>query len=227
MYAQLERPVVLAVHIGKQLSRLGTAVVMLAATAARVAAQDTLVVSVKSDSGKPLPDALVRIANPRYGQHWARGSSDSAGIARLETTSRDSFTLEVLHIGYQPSRVPMRDASAPITVVMKRSTLQLTNVCLTYAIPAIYLAIDSAISSGTASLTGRVRDGSFEEVERRELPSQPTTMTFAVERVGTYDIEVTAPGYERWTRSNVRIVKDQYDCHVLPQAFRVRLTPKK
>ncbi len=110
---------------------------------------------------------------------------------------------------------------------MNRSSVQLTNVCLTYGIAAIFLAIDSAISSGSASLTGRVRDGSFEEVQRRELPSQLIGMGFAFERVGTYDIEVTAPGYDRWTRSNVRIVKERDGCHVVPQAFRVRLTPTK
>ena len=223
MYAQLPCPAVSVVRIGKQLSRI----VVLTVAAARLSAQDTMVVSVKSDSGKPLPNALVRIANPRYGQHWTRGESDSAGIVRLEPVPRDSFTLEVLHIGYERRRIPIRDASAPVTVVMNRSSVQLTNVCLTHAIPAIFLLIDSAISSGTASLTARVRDGSFEEIQRRELPSQPTTMAFAYERVGTYDIEVTARGYGRWTRSNVRIVKDRYECHVVPQAFRVRLAPAK
>ena len=110
---------------------------------------------------------------------------------------------------------------------MKRSSVQLTNVCLTYGTAAIFLVIDSAISSGTATLTARVRDGSFEEVQRRELPSPPVAMGFAFERVGTYDIEVAARGYERWTRSNVRIVKDPDGCHVARQAFRVRLTPAK
>ncbi len=98
MYAQLPRRVVLGARIGQQVSRIGIAVVMLTIAAARLSAQNTLVVSVKSDSGKPLSNALVRIANPRYGQHWTRGTSDSAGIARLEPAPRDSFTLEVLHV---------------------------------------------------------------------------------------------------------------------------------
>ena len=112
MYAQLPRPVVPAVRIGKQLSRIGGAM-LLTLAATRLSAQDTLIVSVKSDSGKPLPDALVRVANPRYGQHWSRGASDSAGIARVEPAPRGSFTLEVLHIGYERSRVPVQDAARP------------------------------------------------------------------------------------------------------------------
>ena len=98
MYAQLPCPVVFACRIGQQL--LLAAVLALGIRPRVAQAQDTLVVSVKTDSGRPLSDALVRIANLRYGQqHWTRATTDSTGIARLEPALRDSFTLEVLHIG--------------------------------------------------------------------------------------------------------------------------------
>lgn len=223
MYAQVPLPVVL-VRIGKQL--LWCAMVALAMRGSAALAQDTLVVTVKTEAGEALPEALVRI-RPTLGVRNPPGApTDSAGIARLAPLPRDSVAIDVLRIGYQASRFTVKVPSGPLTVVLKASPIQLTNVCLTYAQPAIFLVIDSAISSGTASLTARVRDGSFEEVQHHELPSQLTTMAFAYERVGTYDIEVTARGYERWTRSNVRIVKDQYDCHVVQQAFRVRLTKR-
>jgi hypothetical protein len=188
-------------------------------------AQDTLVVSVKTDSGRPLPDALVSIANPRYGQHWTRATTDSAGIARLEPAPRDSFTLEVRHIGYERSRFPMRDTSAAVTVVMKRAAVQLTEVCLTYALPAISLQLDSAITSGRTRIVARVRDGSFFEVDSLDVPSERKSLAFAWERVGTYDIEITAGGYKRWSRSDVRVTKDR--CHVVPQVIRVRLRPRR
>src|SRR4051812_48014141 len=110
MYAQLPRPVVPARRIGKQLLRL--VLVALSLRASVASAQDTLVVSVKTDSGKPLADALVRIANPSVANWTIRASSDSAGMARLAPAPRDSFTLEVLHVGYERHRFPMRDTNA-------------------------------------------------------------------------------------------------------------------
>lgn len=223
MYAQLPRPVVFACRIGQQL--LLAAVLALGLRPCVARAQDTLVVSVKTDSGRPLPDALVRIANPRYGQHWTRATTDSAGIARLEPAPRDSFMLEVLHIGYDRSLFPLRDTSTAVTVVMKRTVLQLTEVCLTNALPAILLQLDSAITAGRTRVVAQVRDGSFLEVDSLDLPSERTSLQFAWERVGTYDIEITARGYERWSRSDVRVTKDR--CHVVPQVIRVRLRPRR
>ena len=153
------------------------------------------------------------------------GHDRSAGVARLEPAPRDSFTLEVLHIGYERSRFPLRDTSAAVTVVMKRTAIQLTEVCLTNALPAILLQLDSAITGGSTRIVARVRDGSFFEVDSLDVPSERMSLQFAWERVGTYDIEITARGYERWSRSDVRVTKDP--CHVVPQVIRVRLRPRR
>jgi hypothetical protein len=46
----------------------------------------------------------------------------------------------------------------------------------------------------------------------------------AYEREGRYTIEVVAPGYKAWTRSNVRVREDE--CHVLTQEVEARLQPE-
>jgi hypothetical protein len=221
MYAQLPRPVV-ARRIGKQLLFVATVAFLLAPVAR---AQDTLLVTVKTDSGKPLPESLVMVS-----KYQLRAASDSAGIAKLAPIARDTFTLDVRRIGYQHRRVSIADPTLPITVVLKRALFELAEVCLTYAQPAITLTFDSALAVGGATVIARVKDGSFEEVDSMNVArviaaNTPPVLSFARERPGTYDIDVTASGYERWSRSGVRLKK--VACHVEHQNFEVRLRPKR
>jgi len=56
-------------------------------------------------------------------------------------------------------------------------------------------------------------EGSYTEtVSPPVLPAGPRTAALAVERPGTYRIEVQAPGYVTWVMTSVRVTKD--DCHV-------------
>ena len=98
----------------------------------------------------------------------------------------------------------------------------LDKVCLTYGLFAIGVATDSTMPKGVR-VVARVVDGPYEEVQDGYTPAG---FAFAFERAGTYDIEVTARGYVPWKRTGVRIEKDKWDCHVLPQAFRVVLERK-
>ncbi len=46
----------------------------------------------------------------------------------------------------------------------------------------------------------------------------------AVERAGTYRVEVRAAGYQPWVRSNVVVTADR--CHVTPVNLQAAMTPK-
>jgi hypothetical protein len=188
-------------------------------------AQDTLVVNVKTDSGRPLPEALVRIRPSMEDRNPPRTSTDAAGIARLAPVPSDTFSIDVMAIGFHPQRLRVTAHGDRITVTLVESELKLTDVCLTYAQPAVLLLIDSAVTPGSVKLTARVRDGSFSETQSATVPGALGSLWFAYERAGTYDVEVTAPGYERWRRSDVRVTRGP--CHVASQVLRVRLRPAR
>jgi len=68
--------------------------------------------------------------------------------------------------------------------------------------------------------SGTATEGEYQE----ELESIGTgTLVGAGERPGTYDIVVTAPGYQEWTRDEVTLGFD--GCHVVGQSFDARLQP--
>lgn len=82
--------------------------------------------------------------------------------------------------------------------------------CLAGANPAFILEIrDSVTDEGRAiPSTATVVDGSFSDT----LPLQPFDGNTAwregpMERGGTYDLTVAAPGYQTWTVENVTVMK--------------------
>ena len=54
-------------------------------------------------------------------------------------------------------------------------------------------------------------------------PGGPTVLRFntAAERPGTYDLTVRAPGYRDWSRTGVKVTKDE--CHVHTTSLTARL----
>jgi hypothetical protein len=226
MYAQILRRVVAAARIGKQL--LGAAALLVLGVASVLKAQDTAVVYVRSDSGKAVIGAVVDIPtlDPTNKTGPVLASTDSSGVARLAPVPPASFTLRARAIGFQAARqVVTWTPGTPITIELVKSPIQLTEVCLTNSVPGILLWLDSAIVCGTARLTVRVRNGESEEKRVVELPAQWPNQAFAYEAPGTNDIEVTARGYERWHRSDIRVTRDW--CHVITQSVHVRLVRSK
>jgi hypothetical protein len=86
---------------------------------------------------------------------------------------------------------------------------------------------DSLTNAGVASGAKLVvRDGSFADSvtfpdSRPDLDGLP--LATAGERAGLYQIAVSKPGYATWTRSNIRVTRDE--CHVNPVRLTARLQP--
>jgi hypothetical protein len=77
--------------------------------------------------------------------------------------------------------------------------------------------VDDATGAAIESPTGLARDGPFVE----QLQSFGGQLSGAFEREGTYDVWVTAPGYQTWLRENVTVGADE--CHVIPVRLTARL----
>jgi len=76
----------------------------------------------------------------------------------------------------------------------------------------------------TGDVTVTVTDGSYTETESPPLlPAGPRVSNLAGERPGTYRVEVRAPGYVTWIRTNVRVRQD--DCHVRTVHLTAELEP--
>ncbi|GEM_PF-504211 len=64
-------------------------------------------------------------------------------------------------------------------------------------------------------------DGSYSET--LENFGNPGVFSGAGERAGTYTVRVSAEGYESFVSEEITVSADQ--CHVIPEAIEVRLTP--
>ncbi|MDX2263004.1 MAG: hypothetical protein SFU84_15025 [Gemmatimonadales bacterium] len=57
----------------------------------------------------------------------------------------------------------------------------------------------------------------------RDLEGRISSLAGAVERPGTYRVELVATGYQPWTRSDVRVA--QGACHVEPVSIQAEMVP--
>lgn len=85
--------------------------------------------------------------------------------------------------------------------------------------PGIVLTVVDSISGGPVpgEATATATDGAY--VESVAVPGD-TPFTLAENRAGTYDVEVTAPGYQTWMATGVTVQVSGNSCSVR----RVRLT---
>jgi hypothetical protein len=104
----------------------------------------------------------------------------------------------------------------------------LVGICETYGVSAIGVVIVDSVTQGPLvadTIWGRARDGSyvdsvlFSTIGRTEPPI--TSLAFATERKGVYDVQVGATGYRTWERRGVR-VRDA-GCHVIPVSLNARM----
>jgi len=88
--------------------------------------------------------------------------------------------------------------------------------CKTYAAPGLSIAIVDATSGKpiASNATVQISEGSF--VETLTIPGDTANDGFhasgAHERIGTYTVRVTKPGYVTWVRNDVRVQSG--GCHV-------------
>jgi hypothetical protein len=76
------------------------------------------------------------------------------------------------------------------------------------------------------TIWARVIDGAYVDSVRfsnHDRPDPVVHLGFALERAGTYDVQVGAIGYQSWTRNGVRVRAGR--CHVDPVSLTVNLQP--
>ncbi len=84
--------------------------------------------------------------------------------------------------------------------------------------------LDADTQAGLAGIArGSATDGAY--VDSLRPGGSMTTLSGAYERAGTYTVEIRATGYQGYTTTNVRVLKDV--CHVIPQALTVSLQKSK
>ncbi len=94
-------------------------------------------------------------------------------------------------------------------------------VCTEVAVAGLNVQVRDSISglslAGGSSVTAQ--DGAY--IETLAYFSAADSFFGAVERAGSYTVEVTHPGYKPWERSNVGVAAAT--CHVIPVQLLVRL----
>jgi hypothetical protein len=100
-------------------------------------------------------------------------------------------------------------------------------VCTTEARAGIVLTVSDSLTGAAAGLTslalvarsGNYRDSTFFPAVPAGQPA--LVWGLAYERPGTYDVRVSADGYQPWVRLGVTVTNDL--CHVVPVQITVRL----
>ena len=93
---------------------------------------------------------------------------------------------------------------------------------------AIQLTMVDSISGEpvVAEITAVASDGSFSDgvtYTAEQAEAFDAEMSFARERAGTYQVEVTADGYQPWVMTGVNVMADE--CHVETVQLMARLQP--
>jgi hypothetical protein len=121
----------------------------------------------------------------------------------------------------------MKRAFAIPLVLALTGCESLFGICETNGISAIGVVIVDSLTQGPVvadTIWGRARDGSyvdsvlFSTIGRTE---PITSLPFATEREGVYDVLIGASGYRTWERRGVR-VRDG-GCHVKPVSLTAKL----
>lgn len=149
----------------------------------------------------------------RAGRHVLTGGTERPGTYDVAVYARGyGFErIEDVEVGYDGCHVETAEFSGPMspgcTLIAKHSV--------------IVDVWDERTGAAIANATGTMTEGSF-----REEMSGGHTLYGGLERPGTYDVEVRAPGYIPWLKKGVKVEDD--GCHVVTaelDAGMVRLTP--
>lgn len=76
-----------------------------------------------------------------------------------------------------------------------------------------------------AGVRGSLKDGSYLDSLQvlTDIEGRIFSLAGAVERPGTYRVDLVAPGYQPWTRSDVRVVAGR--CHVEAVSIQADMVP--
>ena len=94
-------------------------------------------------------------------------------------------------------------------------------VCTAEAVAGVQVTAEDSLTSApvTAGLEGVLTEAPYEET----MLVFDNRLIGAFERAGTYEVTVSATGYQEWTRSGVLVLEGE--CHVVPADIEVRLVP--
>jgi hypothetical protein len=165
-----------------------------------------------------LTDAGGRVVNGLHSNLVSRNALavtlDSTGVARVAGRGSSWIVGSVL---------------TPAHNVLADSTL-VNVVCTTDARPGVRLTVVDSVTGQSGPMrslkvvirTGTLRDTAFVTSIAAGAPLFSFAMAF--ERKGTYDLDVTADGFQPWARSAVTVTGDI--CHVTTVAITARLQPQ-
>ncbi len=156
----------------------------------------TVVGYVTDQAGRTLADGLVMLDNK------ARVPTDSTGRFRFDGMAPGQHTIRVLHFGFDQviqSFTLDAGSGAAFAVRLRRAPVQLTEVCLTIALPAIVVRVRD-IPGTTVAIAhiDSVARFSFDELRNVPGVSGMRMASAFHEMEGRYYVTVSAPGYRDW-----------------------------
>lgn len=194
----------------------GTAAITAIATAAVPPGTIGGTVS-RRDNGKPVRYAQVFLEGTRVG-----ALTNSLGRFRFVAPAEGRFTIVSQLIGYGEERREIQVASDSGLVVHIDLTERVTPLCGLYVCAREYCGSVRVIVRD--ALTGRAPDGPLVLRAQQDTTihwdfadprrNQPHVWMSTAHGPGSYDIEVAAPGYATWRRSDVVVPHDPCGLHL-------------
>jgi hypothetical protein len=123
----------------------------------------------------------------------------------------------------------MRTASflLPLLVLVAGCDSDDSIICTTEARFGVNLSVKDAVTGQLipAGVRGSLKDGSYLDSLQvfTDIEGRIFSLAGAVERPGTYRVDLVAPGYQPWTRSDVRVEEGR--CHVTPVTLVAEMAP--
>ena len=123
----------------------------------------------------------------------------------------------------------MRTASVllPLLVLVASCDGDESIVCTTEARFGVNLSVKDATTGQLIpeGVRGSLKDGTYLDSLQvfTDIEGRIFSLAGAVERPGTYRVDLVAPGYQPWTRSDVRVEEGR--CHVEPVSLVAEMAP--
>jgi hypothetical protein len=121
-------------------------------------------------------------------------------------------------------RVVMRAVALGVmaTALLGGCSLFTSSDCVTVGVLGIQVTVvDSRTNQTPSGTVVTVTDGAYQET----LTRNGAAFIGAGERPGLYTVTVDAPGYVRWTRENVRVVRSESCGYLQPVVLTAALQP--
>jgi hypothetical protein len=100
-------------------------------------------------------------------------------------------------------------------------------ICTTEARFGVNVTVKDAVSGQLIpeGVRGALRDGAYLDSLQvfTDIEGRIHSLAGAVERPGTYRIDLVADGYQPWLRTGVRVDADR--CHVIPVSVQAEMVP--